>query len=117
MDGQPALAAAFENITRMNFGSPSNVVVDDIPLRLRPAVRRDIEAKKPANKDIVEDSGVPRSWIENKNKVDMMSKTSDREMDEKPSADATYKDKEKDMEESGDTMQIKVCRVVICLIQ
>ncbi|XP_028417103.1 mucin-3A-like, partial [Dendronephthya gigantea] len=107
MDGQSGLAGAFENITRISFEGPSNVAIDDIPLRLRPAVRQDTDVKKPASKDIVEDSGVPRSWIESKNKVDMMSRKSEREMDKKVTADATYNDEEKEMEQSEDTMQIK----------
>ncbi|XP_028412123.1 mucin-3A-like [Dendronephthya gigantea] len=107
MDGQSGLAGAFENITRISFEGPSNVAIDDIPLRLRPAVRQDTDVKKPASKDIVEDSGVPRSWIESKNRVDMMSRKSEREMDEEVTADATYNDKENYMEQSDDTMQIK----------
>ncbi len=105
----PAPAAAFENITRVSFDSPSNVAIDDVPLRLRPAVREETELEKPASKDIVEDSGIPRSWIANKYRVDMKSNKGDRKEEEKMATGAPRNVAELDDAESDDTMQIKVC--------
>jgi hypothetical protein len=97
----------------MSFDSPSNIAIDDIPLRLRPAVRQETEPQKPASKDMVEDSGVPRSWIESKNRVDIKSKKRDSK-EEKMATDASSGNTrthaaELDDADSDDTIQIKVC--------
>ena len=107
----PAPAAAFENITRMSFDGPSNVAIDDIPLRLRPAVREETKPQKQPGKDIVEDSGVPRSWIEDKQRVDIRSKASGRRVEEKFATGADTPRHEEEIDaDSDDTMQIKVSR-------
>lgn len=112
----PAPAAAFENITRINFDGPSNLAIGNIPLRLRPAMREDVQPQKPASKDITEDSGVPRSWIENKNRVSIKTKDDDRKEgeEEKVTTDASYGNTPREKAELGDvesddTIEIKVC--------
>ena len=102
-----APAAAFENTTRMSFDSPSNVAIDGIPLRLRPALRQEIEPKKPKSKDIVEDSGLPRSLIENKYRVDMKSKKDDIKNEDKVATDTSKSVTGGDDVDTDDTIQIK----------
>jgi hypothetical protein len=102
-----APAAAFENITRLSFDSPSNVAIDGIPLRLRPAVRQEVE--EPESKDIIEDSGVPRSRVDNKTRVKMKSSNGDLKDEEKMSTDTPKSVAGADDADTDDTIQIKVC--------
>lgn len=77
-------------------------------------MREDVRPQKPESKDIIEDSGVPRSWIENKNRVSMKSKDGDRKEEEKVPTDASYSNTPRDIADLGDvdsddTIEIKVC--------
>ena len=112
-----APAAAFENITRMSFDSPSNVAIDGIPLRLRPAVRQEIEPKQRESKDIVEDSAIPRSLIENKNRVDMKCTKDDIKNEDKVATDTSKSVVGGDDVDTDDTIQIKVClsKKIFCI--
>lgn len=114
----------------MNFeGSPNVSAVDEIPLRFRSAVRPISEeldiSKAPlyqtsTAQDIVEKSGVPRSWLEKKQKVELHSLNderyplhSDKVVPEVNQGPRTLKAPEENVKEdpdgdSDDTIQIKV---------
>ena len=114
----------------MNFEGSSNLsAVDEIPLRFRSAVRPLSEeldsSKEPlyqtsTAQDIVEKSGVPRSWLEKKQKVELPSRNvernplkSDKVVPEINQGLRTLKAPEENVKEdpdgdSDDTIQIKV---------
>lgn len=97
----------------MSFESPSSIAIDDIPLRLRPAVRQVIAPQKPPGKGIAEDTCVPPSLVEDKTHVDAKSKEvigkEKKMVSNKTEAGTTGDEPQHDGVETDDTIQIKVC--------